>query len=70
MWPYIKDELFARAESVDTHVVPSENRLYIVSWQEHDGSRAAKVQNYARRLSHLHATLPNGQVLQTGHLKT
>ncbi|MDB5929052.1 MAG: putative SnoaL-like aldol condensation-catalyzing enzyme [Polaromonas sp.] len=65
----IKEGPFARAETVEIHVVPLGNSLFAVSWQEKDGATVTNVQDYDRGLIHSHATLPDGQFLRmTGTL--
>lgn len=60
----IKDGPFARSETVDIHVVPLGNGIFVVSWQEKDGATVVNVQDYDRGLIHAFATLPSGQLLR------
>jgi len=60
----IPDGPFARTESVDIHVVPLGNGLFVVSWQEKDGATVTQIQDHDRRLIHSHATLPDGRFLR------
>jgi predicted SnoaL-like aldol condensation-catalyzing enzyme len=60
----IKEEPFARTETVDIQVVPLGNSIFAVSWQEKDGATVTNVQDYDRGVIHSWATLPDGQFLR------
>jgi predicted SnoaL-like aldol condensation-catalyzing enzyme len=60
----IEEGPFARAETVDIHVVELGNSLFAVSWQEKDGATVTNVQDYDRGLIHSYATLPGRQFLR------
>jgi hypothetical protein len=60
----IKEEPFARTETVDIHVVPLGNRFVAVSWQERDGTTVTNVQDCSRGLVHSFATLPDGRFMR------
>ena len=60
----IKDGPFARAEIVDTQVVPLGNSLFMVSWSEASGATVTHVQDFDRGVIHSHATLPDGRFLR------
>lgn len=60
----IKEEPYARTETVDIHVVPLGNSLFAVSWQEKDGATVTNVQDYDRGVIHSHATLSSGQFMR------
>jgi predicted SnoaL-like aldol condensation-catalyzing enzyme len=60
----IKEGPFARTEIVDIRVVPLDDGLFAISWQEKDGATVTNIQDYDRRLVHSYATLPGGKFLQ------
>lgn len=60
----IKEEPFARVETVDIQVVPLGNSLFAVSWQEKDGATVTNVQDHDRGLIHSFATLPGGRFMR------
>lgn len=60
----IKEEAFARTETVDIEVVPLGNSIFAVSWQESDGATVTNVQDYDRGRIHSFATLPGGEFLR------
>ncbi|MFC3052109.1 nuclear transport factor 2 family protein [Kordiimonas pumila] len=60
----IKDGPYVRIEIVDIQVVPLGSSIFVVSWQEEDGSTVTNIQDFDRGLIHSYATLPNGQFLR------
>lgn len=60
----IKDEPFARIETVDIQVAPLGNSIFAVSWQEKNGATVTNVQDYDRGVIHSFATLLDGQFLR------
>lgn len=60
----IKEEPFARIETVDIQIEPLGNNIFAVSWQEKDGATVTNVQDYDRGVIYSWATLPDGQFLR------
>ncbi|MHB2264016.1 nuclear transport factor 2 family protein [Aliihoeflea sp. PC F10.4] len=65
----IKEGPLAHTEIVDINVIPLNNSVFAVSWQEKDGATVTNVQDYDRGLVHSFATLSDGRFLRmTGTL--
>jgi predicted SnoaL-like aldol condensation-catalyzing enzyme len=65
----ISEGPFAKCETVDIQVIALGNGIFVVSWQEKDGSTVTNIQDYDRGFIHSFATLRDGQFLRmTGPL--
>jgi predicted SnoaL-like aldol condensation-catalyzing enzyme len=60
----IREGPFARTEEVGIQVVPLDNGIFAVSWQEKDGATVTNVQDFDRGVVHSFATLPSGEFIR------
>jgi hypothetical protein len=52
------------SQTVDVHVQPAGDALFIVTWQEANKTTVVQVQDYAKKHIYTHLTLPDGTFLK------